>query len=291
MTTDTKHTPGPRPVVSYKGFDKNLQCRGFQFEVGKTYTADGTIVACGNGFHACADPLDVWNFYPPVTADGEINRFAVVTQTGAMSRNGDGSKIASASITIDRELSLHEFVNHAVDFIVDLTKSVDSSGDYAANASSGDYAANASSGDYAKNASSGHYAKNASSGNYATNASSGYCATNASSGDYAKNASSGYYAKNASSGNYATNASSGDYAKNASSGNLGKNSASGANCVIMSAGIGTWNKGPIGTRIGAAEYDDSGNCIGIVVGCVGEDGIEPDVWYVARGGKLSKAEG
>ena len=300
----------PTAIIAYKGFDKDLRCRGFQFEVGKTYTVDGEIVACSNGFHACTNPLDVWNYYPIINDDGELNRFAVVTQGGALSRNNDAdSKVASASITIDIELSLPAFIKRAIDFVVDLTKSDASSGDYATNASSGDNATNASSGynaknassgDYAKNASSGDYAKNASSGDNATNASSGYNATNASSGNYATNASSGYNATNASSGDYATNASSGDnaknassgnYAKNASSGNYGRNSASGANSVIMSAGVGTLNKGPVGTWIGAAEYDDSGNCIGIVRGCVGQDGIEPDTWYIARGGKLAKVEG
>ena len=210
----------PTAIIAYKGFDKDLRCRGFQFEVGKTYTVDGEIVACSNGFHACTNPLDVWNYYPIINDDGELNRFAVVTQGGALSRNNDAdSKVASASITIDIELSLPAFIKHTIDFVVDLTKS------------------------------------------------------------------------DASSGDYATNASSGDNAKNASSGNYGRNSASGANSVIMSAGVGTLNKGPVGTWIGAAEYDDSGNCIGIVRGCVGQDGIEPDTWYIARGGKLAKVEG
>jgi hypothetical protein len=44
------------PVASIKGFDQKLQCQGFQFEIGKTYTVTGNIKACKKGFHAC--PID-----------------------------------------------------------------------------------------------------------------------------------------------------------------------------------------------------------------------------------------
>lgn len=42
--------------MTYKGFDKDLKCRGFQYEIGKEYTEKGEIRACRNGFHACGLP-------------------------------------------------------------------------------------------------------------------------------------------------------------------------------------------------------------------------------------------
>lgn len=50
-------------ITSYKGFDKNMQCRGFQYEVGKEYEMDGEIKCCKRGFHACKSPLEVWDYY------------------------------------------------------------------------------------------------------------------------------------------------------------------------------------------------------------------------------------
>lgn len=47
-------------ITSYKGFDKNMQCRGFQYEVGKEYEMDGEIKCCNRGFHACKSPMEVW---------------------------------------------------------------------------------------------------------------------------------------------------------------------------------------------------------------------------------------
>lgn len=109
----TKAEKAIEVVVSYKGFDKNMRCRGFQFEVGKQYTVGGKTVACENGFHACENPMDVWGYYAP----GD-NRFALVEQSGDLARHEGDSKIASAHITIKAELSLPDFIKRGVDYLL-----------------------------------------------------------------------------------------------------------------------------------------------------------------------------
>ncbi|WP_237713060.1 hypothetical protein [Serratia sp. M24T3] len=99
-------------VIAYKGFDKNMQCRGFQFEMGKTFEHTGKVEACGSGFHACENPLDVFSYYPP----GE-SVYAEVESSGEIDRDGDDSKIASAKITITAEISIHQMVAKAVEWI------------------------------------------------------------------------------------------------------------------------------------------------------------------------------
>ena len=118
---ETKIEPTPAeprlPVItSIKGFKDDWTCYGgSKFEIGKTYEVGGVIKACSNGFHACptdAHPLSVFEFYPPAS-----NRFAEVTQAGASDR--DGTKLASASITIGVELSLGDLAARAVKWVFD----------------------------------------------------------------------------------------------------------------------------------------------------------------------------
>ena len=101
-----------KEIIAYKGFDENLKCRDYQYVVGKTFEHDGAVKACKSGFHACEYPLDVFNYYPPLSS-----RFAVVKMHGETSKDSDDTKIASAKITIETEIKLPEMINRAVDWI------------------------------------------------------------------------------------------------------------------------------------------------------------------------------
>ena len=100
-------------IVAYKGFDKNLQCKGFQFEIGQSYSTDGEIVICERGFHACENPLDVWGYYAP-----SDSRFALVELSGDTARHSGDTKIVAAEITIKAEISLPEFIKRSVDYLL-----------------------------------------------------------------------------------------------------------------------------------------------------------------------------
>ncbi|MGM7813204.1 DUF7666 domain-containing protein, partial [Yersinia enterocolitica] len=92
--------------------DQNLQCRGYQFEIGKTFTHEGKVEACGSGFHACEAPFDVFGYYSPANS-----RYAVTESFGTIDREEDGdTKIASASITITEELTLPQFIQRGIDW-------------------------------------------------------------------------------------------------------------------------------------------------------------------------------
>jgi len=135
-------------ITAFKGFDKEMKCRGYQFEIGKTYHHDGEVKACISGFHSCENPLDVLNYYSLISDDGQLNKFAIIKASGSISRHGDDTKIASATLTIEAELKLPELVKSAIKWIADACTTTEpaASGNYSKLAASGDSSQLAASG-------------------------------------------------------------------------------------------------------------------------------------------------
>ena len=102
--------------MNYKGMDANMQCRGYQYEVGKEYETD-EAVACEAGFHACEYPLDVFNYYPPAKS-----RYFGVKQSGKISKSGEDTKVASTKIKIVAEIGIAGLVKAAVEYTKERAK-------------------------------------------------------------------------------------------------------------------------------------------------------------------------
>ena len=100
-----KMTEENKEIIAYKGFNQDWTCRGYQYEIGKTYEHKGDVKACESGFHACEYPLDVLSYYSPA-----VSKFAVVKMSGETSKDSDDTKIASAKITIETEINLPEMI-------------------------------------------------------------------------------------------------------------------------------------------------------------------------------------
>ena len=275
-------------IKSYKGFDKDLKCKGFQYEVGKEYEIEGKTKCCERGFHACESPMEVWDYY-----DMLDSRYAEVEQCGEIDKEESTTKVCSSRIKIKAELKLSDIINIGVEWLKKTTSpsSVkvstdmnDNGGDSAKIGSSGDYAQIGSSGDSAKIGSSGYSAKIGSSGDYAKIGSSGDSAKIGSSGDSAKIGSSGYSAQIGSSG---------DYAQIGSSGYSAQIESTGEYSVIMCAGQSSSAKAKAGSWITLSEWmynEIEKKNIPICVKTEYVDGsrIKADTWYKLIDGEFKE---
>ena len=158
-----------KKIIAYKGFDKNLKCRGFQYEVGKEYEMSGRIACCERGFHACESPLEVFDHYDMLNS-----RFAKVEQSGEIDKEENSTKVCSSKIKVKAELKLADIINLGVEWIKDVTSPSKLKKETDLNDNGGNSAKIGSSGNSAQIGSSGNYAQIESTGNHSVVMAAGY---------------------------------------------------------------------------------------------------------------------
>ena len=138
-----------KTIKGYKGFDKDLKCRDFQYEVGKEYSTD-KAVACNTGFHYCENPMDVLGFYAPCGDTGNPNRFCEVEGSGDFDTSND-DKLCCTRLKVSAEIGLQGLIKAGVKFILDRVKWNDNkqfnTGDCSAATNTGDCSAATNTGD------------------------------------------------------------------------------------------------------------------------------------------------
>ena len=109
MCGKTNNIMTKKIIKGYKGFDKNLTCRGKKYEIGKTY-AEAEAELCMKGMHFCENPHDVFGYY----GAGYGNRFAIVESDNTSDERGDDSKRVSKALYIKSEISAFDICKIAV---------------------------------------------------------------------------------------------------------------------------------------------------------------------------------
>ncbi|EBK4904789.1 hypothetical protein H9A27_004727 [Salmonella enterica] len=232
-----------KEIVTFKGFNKDLKCRDFQFEIGKTFHHDGKVEACVSGFHACECPFDVFSYYSPADS-----RFAETISFGITDREEDGdTKIASASITIKAELTLPQFIQRGIEWIWSkIDKSLEQQimcGNWSAATNTGDWSA-------------------------ATNTGNRSAATN--TGDWSAATNTGNRSAATNTGNWSAATNTGDWSAA---------EVSGSQSVAAAFGIEGKARASEGGAIVLCYRDEDGELIHIRASKVGENGIMPNTWY------------
>ncbi|EDJ9423421.1 hypothetical protein GFN62_07145 [Salmonella enterica] len=241
-----------KEIVTFKGFNKDLKCRDFQFEIGKTFHHDGKVEACGSGFHACECPFDVFSYYSPADS-----RFAETISFGITDREEYGdTKIASASITIKAELTLPQFIQRGIEWIWSkIDKSLEQQimcGNRSAATNTGNRSAATNTGDWSAATNTGDWSA-------ATNTGNRSAATNTGNRSAATN-----------TGNRSAATNTGDWSAA---------EVSGSQSVAAAFGIEGKARASEGGAIVLCYRDEDGELIHISASKVGENGIMPNTWY------------
>ncbi|MGC8093385.1 DUF7666 domain-containing protein [Pseudomonas paraeruginosa] len=246
-------------VTAYKGFKQDLTCRGYQFEIGGTYKHEGEVEACASGFHSCEYPLDVFGYYAP----GE-SRFAIVKASGQLSRHDDNSKIASATLVVEAEISMPTMISRALDWIMSkVDKSVEqtvvgetasNTGDYSAASNTGNRSAASNTGnrsaasntgDYSAASNTGDYSAASNTGNRSAASNTGNRSAASNTGDYSAASNTGYqsaasntgdYSAASNTGNRSAASNTGDYSAASNTGNRSAASNTGYQSAASNTG-------------------------------------------------------
>ncbi|RUH04880.1 hypothetical protein IPC554_21010 [Pseudomonas aeruginosa] len=231
--TRKKKTEVEEIVTAYKGFKQDLTCRGYQFEIGGTYKHEGEVEACASGFHSCEYPLDVFGYYAP----GD-SRFAIVKASGQLSRHDDDSKIASATLMVEAEISMPTMISRAIDWIMArLDSSVEqtvvgdtasntgnrsaasNTGDYSAASNTGNRSAASNTGDYSAASNTGDCSAASNTGNQSAASNTGYQSAASNTGDYSAASNTGNRSAASNTGNRSAASNTGDYSAASNTGN------------------------------------------------------------------------
>ena len=283
-------------MKAYTGFDKDLKCRGFQYEVGKEYEEENASL-CKKGFRACENPLDTFRYYAPTDS-----RYCEVEIEDNGERSSDDSKVFGKHIRIGAEIGLKGVINAGVRFVFDKCESATEEcasgwrGNAAASGESGNAAASGNLGNAAASGWRGNAAASGWSGNAAASGVSGNAAASGWSGNAAASGESGNAAASGESGNAAASgwrgnaAASGERGTASVTGPDGKASALGEQCLAVAWGRDSLARGAVGNWIVVSERDDDGNIIDAKIAKVDGESVKENTWYTLQNGEISEVE-
>ena len=271
-------------IKGYKGFDKELKCRGFLYEVDKEYEQGGEIKCCNNGFHFCENPFDVFSYYPP-----NDSRYCEVHGSGKYDKDNDDSKVSVSKIKIGFEIGLKGLIDAGIKFILDKVNWEESkatnTGNQSAATNTGDESAATNTGYQSAATNTGDRSAATNTGNRSAATNTGYQSAATNTGDESA-------ATNTGDESAATN--TGDESAATNTGNRSAASVEGFESIAIVTGYDCKAKGSLGCWIVLTERGEwDGNTYPIK--CVKSfkvDGkkVKSNTWYKLINGKLTKCE-
>ena len=258
----------------YKGTDKDMQCKGLQYEIGKPVTVDGDINLCERGLHACEMPLDVLDYYPPAAS-----HYFEAELEGVTAEKQDDTKRVGNKLELKEELSIANLVKAQIKYVKERATPEDTehaTGYRCAASATGYQGAASATGEQGAASATGYRGAASATGYQGAASATGNQGAASATGDQGAASATGY--RGAAS----------------ATGYQGAASATGKACVALSAGIYGKVMGEVGNAIVCVER---GNWDGetypiksILSAIVDGEIIKPNVWYTVKNGKWVEVE-
>ena len=276
-------------VKSYKGFNKDMTCRGFQYEEGKEYEEE-IVEVCDHGFHACEYPLDCLNYYSP-----NESVYHEVEQSGEIQKHNDDTKVASTKIKIGAEISIAGLVKAAIEYTVKrVNKEAESDENHGASSATGYKGASSATGYKGASSATGYCGASSATGNKGASSATGDCGASSATG---------YKGASSATGDYGASSATGNCGASSATGYKGASSAEDKDAVAVAWGYKSKAKGVIGSFLVFAdweytgsedntEYDRNNQSAWVLNGAkmvqVDGENIKPDTWYTIENGEIEE---
>ena len=285
-------------MIVYKGTDKDMKCRGFQFELGKEYE-EAEAVLCEKGFHGCEYPLDVFAHYAPADS-----RFFVADLDGVTDEEEEGdSKRTGTKIKLRAEIGIAGIVKAAVEYIKEKAESSkNQTGNWSAETNTGHRSAATNTGNWSAATNTGDWSAATNTGNRSAATNTGDCSAATNTGDCSAATNTGDFSAATNTGYRSAATNTGDRSAATNTGycsaatNTGDRSAAtvdGKESIAIVTGVDSKASGAIGCWLVLTERGDwnGDTCPIKEVRAVKVDGgaIKPGVFYKLENGEVVEA--
>ena len=271
----------------FKGFDKDLRCKDFRYEVGKEYETERAEI-CEEGFHACEFPLDVLKYYNPADS-----RFCEV-ELDANDQTHDDSKRCGRRIRVVAEIGLSGLIKAGVKFIREKADfendNATNTGNHSAATNTGNHSAATNTGDYSAATNTGDYSAATNTGNQSAATNTGYCSAATNTGYCSAATNTGNYSAATNTGDCSAATNTGNHSAATNTGNHSAATVEGKDSIAIVTGNGSKASGKRGCWLVLTERDNKNHVLGVQAVKVDSETIKEDAFYTLSGGKVTEVK-
>ena len=275
----------------FKGFDKDLKCRDFQYEIGKEYTEEKADI-CNCGFHACEFPMDVFNYYPP-----SDSRYCEVELEANNQKSSDDSKRVGKKISVKAEIGIAGIIKAGVEYIKEQVNWEDdkatNTGYQSAATNTGYQSAATNTGDRSAATNTGYRSAATNTGDQSAATNTGDYSAATNTGNKSEATNTGDYSAATNTGDYSAATNTGDYSAATNTGNKSAAIVEGKESIALATGIKSKAKGKIGCFIVLTEWKEINNeyhIVDIKSAKVDGENIKEDTFYMLKDGKFVEVD-